>query len=525
MAGNVNDIGDNTNANSSGVAMPIAGAAPQGTQSQPRTARRMSSSWKAAVYLVAAFMLTVAMLGIIVDANRRYAPEYYQPDYMTRVADALASGRNYAVFDLNINIRKLREEQFKRLEAKPRLVILGASQWQEAAASLMPDRSFINGHVHRDYYEDVLGMADLLVRSNKLPSDLVITIRDRLFTPVDKRTDFLWLPGVPYYQSMASRLALPALGFWEAFPLQRLRELASLSMLFSNATRWHNAKELPRATAQDHVATLDVLHPDGSITWSDEHRAIFTQERSRKLAIAHAEASRSRPPLIDPKGVEALDRLLAYLSLRGVRVHLAHPPFNPIFFARVQNTPYMEGLREVDEARHELLLVEHTDHAHERAVDAADRAVCVDDDHADGRAVERGAKARLRRRELLLLADARRDVAASEQHRADGLVVEQVGERQLDVTGLVERGHAHGGRHGDRAVEHLTVQHLARRRLHFHGHAEHRRRRQIPGRRESQARKIGRPEQLVGRQRLRHCLGVDVRSVAHVSHLQRRRIP
>lgn len=332
-----------------------APAAAQGAAAAVATQGAITgSARKAAIYLASAFALTAASLGLVMQANRQYAPEYYEPDYMESVADAFENGESYAVFDLNINIRKLRDEQLKRLVDRPSIVVLGASQWQEAAAELLPDRGYLNAHVHRDYYEDVLGMVELLVRHDKLPKDLVITIRDRLFTPVGARTDFLWLPGVPYYQAMAKRLSLEPLGLLEAYPLQRPRELLSLPLLFANATRWHNAKDWPSPTSVRRHPTLDLLNPDGSITWSLEHQAIFTQERSRKISIAHAEANRAKPPAIDPKGVEALDRLLAFLALRGVKVHLAHPPFNPIFFDRVQDSPYMEGLRQVEAVTREL---------------------------------------------------------------------------------------------------------------------------------------------------------------------------
>ncbi|MEZ5817313.1 MAG: hypothetical protein R3D44_09545 [Hyphomicrobiaceae bacterium] len=313
-----------------------------------------SGARRSSLYLACSFAISLATVGAIIEANRRYAPEMYRSDYMETVAEAFESGQHYAVFDLNINIRKLREEQWKRLEGKPDVVVLGASQWQEASANLMPNRHYLNGHVHRDYYEDVLGMVELLVRYDKLPKDLVITIRDRLFTPVSQRTDFLWLPTIPYFQAMAKRLSLPQHRLADTYPLQRPRELLSLPMLLNNAARWHNAKDRPFPTSRHSHAELDVLHPDGSITWSDKHHALFTQERARKLAIAHADANKNKPVMIDPRGVEAVDRLLSYLAVRGVRVHLAHPPFNPIFYDRIRDTPFMAGLRQVEAVTREL---------------------------------------------------------------------------------------------------------------------------------------------------------------------------
>ncbi|MBS0241518.1 MAG: hypothetical protein JSS20_05025 [Proteobacteria bacterium] len=309
---------------------------------------------RAGRYLAATLALTLCGVGAIAEANRRYAPELHDPAYMASIAETHAAGESYAVFDLNINIRKLREEQIKRLPAKPELVILGASQWQEAGADLEPGRKYFNAHVHRDYYEDILGVVDLLVRNDRLPRDLVITLRDKIFTPPNHRQDFLWLPTIPYYHAMADRLDLPHLSLTEQHLLQRPRELVSFATLFSNVTRWHNANDWPYPTTSSQLATLDILRPDGSIVWSKQHQAIFTQERSRKQALAMAEASRNKPVMIDPRGVEAVDRVLAYLAVRGVRVHLGQPPFNPIFFDAIKDSPYMEGLHQIEAITREL---------------------------------------------------------------------------------------------------------------------------------------------------------------------------
>lgn len=42
-----------------------------------------------------------------------------------------------------------------------------------------------------------------------------------------------------------------------------------------------------------------------------------------------------------------MDRLLALLSERGVRIVLAHPPFNPEFYEAIRNTPYADHLGRV----------------------------------------------------------------------------------------------------------------------------------------------------------------------------------
>jgi hypothetical protein len=308
-----------------------------------------------AAYLLTALFIAVAGLGTIAYSNRQYASEMYgSREPLAAMAQALARGDNYAVFDLNLNIRELRDEHIARLERAPDVVVLGASHWQEAHAGLLADRKFYNSHVHRDYYEDMLGVTELWVRHKKLPRKMIITIRDNLFTPVAERRDHLWLPGIPYYRAMARRLWIEAHHEWETLPVQRWREVLSLQMLFTNAERWHQAPDRPRPTGAARLRSLDLLLPDGSIVWSEEHQRLFTPARAERLSVEFADSNRNRPPKIDPKGVEAIDSLLTYLASRGVTVYLAHPPFNPIYFDRLAGTPYMRGLQMVEQVTRDL---------------------------------------------------------------------------------------------------------------------------------------------------------------------------
>jgi hypothetical protein len=150
--------------------------------------------------------VTAALAGILmsglVAANYRLAALSYSADAQAGVAEVLASGGNYAVFDLNLDMRGLRRQHIARLEATPEVVVLGASHWQEAHADLLPGRRFYNAHVHRDYYEDLLAVVEMLVRHDRLPKTLIMSIRDMTFAPVERRTDTLWLTALPDYRAM-----------------------------------------------------------------------------------------------------------------------------------------------------------------------------------------------------------------------------------------------------------------------------------------------------------------------------------
>jgi hypothetical protein len=314
-------------------------------ESAPAAPRKVGSRRYAFAFVAA----TLAGLFATSVANKAYAPEMYATGGMVPAAKAHAEGRNYAVFDLNLNIRALRDAQLARMASTPDIIIIGASHWQESHKGLLKGRDIYNAHIHRDYWEDLLGMVELLVKHDKLPPKLIFSIRDKQFTPVDARKDYLWEPGIPAYRSMAKRLGIEPESYLKTAPYDRARALISLPMLFENVTRWHNAAEHPKATDKSHFQGLDVLLPDGSIHWSQMHMDIFTPERARRESIAFADASISDPPQIDSKGVAAFGKVLDFLKRKNVKVYFVQPPFNPVFYDRVQDTPYMTGLKRLDD--------------------------------------------------------------------------------------------------------------------------------------------------------------------------------
>jgi hypothetical protein len=342
-------------------------------------------------YVLFSVVLIALGLFALAAANRAFSPEMYDAGKSASIGEILGSGTNYAVFDLNVNIREIRDAQLRHMKSKPDLVILGASHWQEAHSGLAQHKTMFNAHVHRDYYEDILGMVEILVRHEKLPRQLLIAIRDNQFTPIELRRDHLWLPGVPYYRAMANRLEIEQSSRWETLPLARGGDLISVQMLFRNASRWLRADERPHATSSANFDHLDVLLADGSITWSNRHKASFTATRSRELAQSYVNTQRNSPPVIDPKGVAAVHRLLGFLTARGVQVVLAHPPFNPITFAGLKEAPYMDGLRRVEKLtrdlaqRHGLHVIGNFD----PAIVGCDEAMFIDSEHANATCLTR----------------------------------------------------------------------------------------------------------------------------------------
>jgi hypothetical protein len=226
--------------------------------------------------------------------------------------------------------------------------VLGASHWQEAHADLLPGRSFYNAHVHRDYYEDLLAVVEMMVRHDRLPRTMIMSIRDLTFLSEEQRTDALWLTALPDSNAMLARLGIAREPWLETRTLRPWLGLLSLSTMLDNGLRWLGVDVRPGPVEASSLPTMDVLQADGSIRWSSAHRDLFTPER-RDREVRDAVAQRRDLTLeIDPAAVHAIDRLLALLSERGVRVVLIHPPFNPDFYRQIEDTTYAAGLLRVE---------------------------------------------------------------------------------------------------------------------------------------------------------------------------------
>lgn len=182
----------------------------QSVETPAGTAAAVARRSDARRYLLAAFLATVAFMTALAIANYRLAPQLFSRAYLAEMASQMTAGFNYGLFDLNFDIRGFRHEHIKRMPEKPEVVVLGASHWQEAHGGLVPGRRFYNAHVHRDYYEDLLAVVEMLIRYDRLPNVLVLSIRDLTFAPVASRQDYLWLTGLADYRAMAARLGVRA---------------------------------------------------------------------------------------------------------------------------------------------------------------------------------------------------------------------------------------------------------------------------------------------------------------------------
>ena len=295
-------------------------------------------------------LLAIVLIGAvgIRSVNITLAPMLFNERKITHVAKELSSRHGFATYDLNIETRQLRREHIRNLPHTPEVVVMGASHWQEAHGAIMPGISFYNAHVHRDYFEDIVAVVSWLVKYDKLPKKLIISIRDSQFMAPQDRTDFLWVPVLPDYREAAPMFGLVPHEVYRNGLTPQLRQTVSFPLLLAHAQRYFEAGDQPHFSSAPSHETLDVLLPDGAIYWSASHREEFTEERMRAESLALAESKIKNPPTFDSEAVVAVDRVFSFLHDKGIELYITHPPFNPIVWDAVQGSPYMERLNEIE---------------------------------------------------------------------------------------------------------------------------------------------------------------------------------
>ena len=213
-------------------------------------------------------------------------------------------------------------------------------------------KTLYNAHVHRDYYEDMLGVTEMLVRHDRLPQQMVITIRDNLFTPVEAARTTSGCRACPITGPWPSDWRCRRTRHGRRCRWQRWREQISLPMLLGNAQRWYMAGKRRTRRASATTTSSTSCCRTARSSGRREHRRLFTPERARARTRS---SSPSQPSISPPRSIRTASprstALLDFLNERGAtRCSSRIRPSIPTSTCACRDTPYMEGLRRVDGA-------------------------------------------------------------------------------------------------------------------------------------------------------------------------------
>ncbi len=143
----------------------------QGATLPASNVRGRPRSWRVWIYAALFAVVTAAIVGSVALTNYLLNPLRFSGSAMGDVASVLHGGKNYLIYDGNLDWRAFRREYVRRMPAAPDIAVFGGSRWQEATSALVPGSKFANVFVHSDYYEDMLAIAEVMYAADRLPKD------------------------------------------------------------------------------------------------------------------------------------------------------------------------------------------------------------------------------------------------------------------------------------------------------------------------------------------------------------------
>lgn len=308
-----------------------------------------SRSWRGWIYAGLFAAVTAAIVGSVALTNYVLNPLRFNGSAMGDVASILLGGKNYLVYDGNLDWRAFRREYVRRMPAVPDIAVFGGSRWQEATSALAPGSNFVNMFVHSDYYEDMLAVAEVMYAADRLPKTMVLSIRYETFQPNDKRNSDMWKAFTPEARRMSDRLGLSMPSWFASYDTTRLLNLISVDAAAAVIQRSLQSPTKPGPTDLTRHPTMEIIDKDGAIRFSQAHEDRDPPAVALKRSQNTAAVDRSRRLQMEPAMVDGLRRLIAFLKQHGVNVILAQTPYHPGYFAALQGSLYLQDLRQLDE--------------------------------------------------------------------------------------------------------------------------------------------------------------------------------
>jgi hypothetical protein len=319
-----------------------------------RSASRPANARTFLLWIGGTMAALLLLLGLV---NYFLNPLTFRTGAMREVAEVLQRGQNFALDDANIDFRGLRREQVRLLTARPDVVLFAGSRFEVASANTFPGQSFLNTFGHNDYFEDLLAVTALLEEADKLPKTLVLSVRHLSFKPIRERETDEWRMFSGEYQRMAQKLDIPVVGLQQRFPFGHYLSMFSIEYLKHGIAGATMKASLPYgATSHGSAVDREILHADGSLTFSGQHMGTFSPEAARTAAVGEArKLAQRKATLPTDEDAKSLEKLLRYLQSRNVQTVVAITPHHPAFWQAVANEPYGRTLTQLEVMTREIV--------------------------------------------------------------------------------------------------------------------------------------------------------------------------
>jgi len=343
----------------------VDGIAPQGRRSAAAGSSRATPRFSAKKFLLALVALIGGGMLLIAGANYVLDPLHFSASGHRQVAAVLLSGKNYSVFDANMDFRALRRETIAQMTTTPDVIAFSGSRFELARKDLFPGKTYHDAFVHNDFFEDLLAFSGMLYEHKRLPKNLVFSVRWKSFQPIDPvlRDADEFKQFWSEYRTMADRLGLEKEAWYDVFPFAYWSHLLSVDNIVRHV-KYRLAGKRQGPVDAGKMEDMDVIHADGSMDFSAEHTASFrdillsrgvanqftdaetVEEDAARRGAAMAKLA-SWP--VDPKRLDGFGVLLEFLKTQGTNVTIAIVPFHEAYWKGIVGSPFHKSIVSMEE--------------------------------------------------------------------------------------------------------------------------------------------------------------------------------
>jgi hypothetical protein len=306
--------------------------------------RRPSGKTLFAIFLVVA----AAILGTVAYLNYQLNPLSYSSKDQAAAAQVLATGRNIAVSDANIDWRDLRRAQILQMKEAPDVLIFGGSRWQEATSAVAPGKHVYNAFVSNDHFEDMMAISEILYENHRLPKTLILSVRFSTFEYLDRRDAWWWKSFGKEYRAMAERLDVPAHSWVDTTQFGKYSHLLAADAVFSKMQKLSSSPVAWEATDALSNPTMDIVASDGALHFSDKRLKLQSPSYAQQDAVEMGTKHRDTRLKIDGAMLDQLEKLLTFLKQQNVQVVIIQTPFHPAYYKTIQGSPYFDDVMKVE---------------------------------------------------------------------------------------------------------------------------------------------------------------------------------
>lgn len=307
---------------------------------------------KKIIFVFAGIFLFSFMLVAVL--NYFLNPLTYNKASLDEAGSVLASGKGIAFPEPSLDFRGLRRSHIEQMSETPDIVIFSGSRWQEATAELAPGKKLYNSFVSSDHWSDMLAIAQILEKNNRLPKVLVLSVRFTTFNNIEDRTKSSWKTFTPEYREMAKKLGLKTPPWWKTFYYEKWFNLVSLDALIERISDYREVPVTWQTAGSGSGELLDVIEADGGIRFSERHNKKFDLAYVANDAQKNAAKDVGKRISINQQSLKDLEVFLEYMEEKNVRIIFAQTPFHEEYYDRIKGSKYFNDLQKVEEEMNQI---------------------------------------------------------------------------------------------------------------------------------------------------------------------------